>query len=64
MGCKSSKDDSSSASMKVQEEWHLRNLPEVDKSLFENDSEIQIYKTINLIRSNPQWAISFIKNLR
>jgi len=37
---------------------------EVDKSLFENDSEITLFKTINLIWADPKWAIPRIKDLK
>lgn len=50
MGCKNAKDDKSNG-MNIDDEWLRRKLPEVNRSLFENDSEITLYKTINLIRN-------------
>jgi hypothetical protein len=32
--------------------------------IFENDQEIVLFKTLNLIRNSPEWAIPHIKRLR
>jgi hypothetical protein len=63
MGCKNTKEDGSKG-INIDEEWRFRGLPEVNRALFENDSELQLYKTINLIRHDPKWAIPHIKSLR
>jgi hypothetical protein len=51
MGCRHSHDDSKS--INIEAEWEKQNLPKIDKNLFENDSEIILFKTINIIRHNP-----------
>ena len=33
-------------------------------SNFENESELKIFKTMNLIRLDPLWVIPHIKNIR
>ena len=62
MGCKESKNDGNG--MRVEEEWAKRNLPEVSQTAFENRFEVLLYMTLNLIRTDPQWAIPFIKNVK
>ena len=62
MGCKASKDDASD--MRVLSHWAKLNLPEPSSDAFDNDFEFQLYKTINLIRLDPQWAIPFVRNVR
>lgn len=62
MGCKESKSDPND--MRVDEEWRRRNLPDIDSSLFENKFEETLFKTLNLIRSDPQWVIPYIKTVK
>ena len=62
MGCKESKGDTNE--MKVDEEWKKRNLPDIPSSAFENKFEELLYKTLNLIRTDPQWTIPYIKNVK
>ncbi len=51
MGCKESKGDTNE--MKVDEEWKKRNLPDIPLNSFENGFEVALYKTLNLIRTDP-----------
>ena len=62
MGCRNAKEDAHG--MNIEDQWQKRNLPIIDKSLFENESEITLFKTINLIRHDPEWAIPYIRKLR
>ena len=49
--------------MRVEEEWKKRSLPDIPSSSFENRFEEVLYKTLNLIRTDPQWAVPYIKNV-
>mmetsp|Transcript_33090 Transcript_33090/g.32221 ORF Transcript_33090/g.32221 Transcript_33090/m.32221 type:complete len:109 (+) Transcript_33090:52-378(+) len=46
--------------MDIEKTWIVSKLPLVTIEDFENQSERQIYKTLNLIRRDPEWAIPFI----
>jgi hypothetical protein len=62
MGCKNTKDDKND--MRVNEKWNHHGMPEVPFEDFENEFEVTLFKTLNLIRLDPQWAIPHIKNVR
>lgn len=62
MGCKNSKDEKKS--MEVEETWSKLKLPKVNREYFDNDFEVLLYKTLNLIRINPEWAIPHVKSVR
>ena len=62
MGCKCTKGNDDI--LDINQEWHSRNLPTDFAAEFENESEIKLFKTINLIRMEPRWAIPHIMNLR
>jgi hypothetical protein len=50
--------------MQVEETWAKLKLPHVPKDAFENDFELLLYKTLNLIRVSPEWAIPHVKSVR
>ena len=50
MGCESSK---GCKDMDIDNEWKSRKLPNISHTDFDNESEIIIYKTMNLIRMDP-----------
>lgn len=60
MGCK----QSSETGMNVDSIWSSKNNPDLNPTLFENDSEKTLFKTINLIRTDPKWLVPFIKNVK
>ncbi|CDW75664.1 UNKNOWN [Stylonychia lemnae] len=62
MGCQNTKDDKKS--MNVLQRWNTLKFQEPAEGVFENDFELLLFKTMNLIRQDPQWAIPFIKNVR
>ena len=61
MGCKQS---TKATGLDVDTYWSVKKLPQLPQNLFENESERMLYKTINLIRMDPQWAVPYIKNIR
>jgi len=62
MGCKPTK--ASLRELNVVSEWENLNLPKIPNSWFQNESERLIYMTINLIRQDPHWPLSFLDGLR
>jgi len=62
MGCKASKDFNKG--MQVAERWKLLKLPEWPEGTFENDFELLLFKTICLIRHDPEYFIPYVKGAR
>ena len=44
--------------------WESKHFIDVPSTLFDNDSEKTLFKTINLIRSDPKWLLPYIKNVK
>eukprot|EP00347_Sterkiella_histriomuscorum_P004773 403359161 len=54
MGCKFSNDSSAKKQLNVNERWRLLKLPEIDSSKFENEFEMMLFKTMCLVRADPE----------
>jgi hypothetical protein len=50
--------------MNTDQTWVSHRLPLVLMENYENEAERLLFKTINLIRYDPQWAIPFIMKVK
>lgn len=50
--------------MNVNERWKLLKLPEISSCHFENDFELLLFKTMCLIRVDPQWILPYVQKAR
>eukprot|EP00347_Sterkiella_histriomuscorum_P009358 403341522 len=64
MGCKFSNDSSAKKQLNVNERWRLLKLPEIDSSKFENEFEMMLFKTMCLVRADPEYILPFIEKAK
>jgi len=58
MGCKQSNENGNG--MDIDNLWKSKSFKEIPLDQFENEGERILFKTINLIRLDPKWAIPHV----